>query len=663
MTMMGLSLAAAAAEAAATSGSNLNGKYSVASVDKQDVPFPDDYASKGMEYFDVWSPEIATTYGENFWTSMGDHPLPPEIVKRFAGKVIAITGYEQDQVMVDPVGQPGVNPERDLSVPINWAYNHHYETWMTGADAQMVEVPAERGDYSNHGAPTRWVAVDRPSRNAVLRDPDAPTSLWFSEGNGGESRKSFHGYPAGYAQLLNSPTSWRITPMQIDTRRRDCGVGRESIKNCTAFEPWLEPKQARYGRPVSAANYSGVLECPCNSRFGGDPLFYPNAQTKVTQHLYPALVNGTCESGQAIATAATCHVAGTTLGVAPSAILNRTTSDARRPAGCFAERLANGSVAVVYNAHGDPSGCPAGGVRTGEATSLVNVTLRLTLDPSPKGGLATVAVSGPADAWFGVGLDATRMMDSPYAIICNASGAFEQQIGTCGTEGEHCAGDRLHPQSLTLVSNTVVDGVRTVVVTRPFAGASEHHYTFDVGRLSSLNFLTAVGRDQIFAYHRAHHAAKLTMLAPAGNATCLCDAGVRGLLCATGGVNCTSFTKDCWGAWDGDPAGHGGDLLPQRNPTCNSEQYAGGLSCCGHKRVLLDADQDPGPSLLRYHMKFRFWFEEYEPGTPVRGSYVHRPGALPKGADVLPAANMTVDAALELCTRTAGRKFACAQHS
>ena len=43
------------------------------------------------------------------------------------GKVMAITGYEQDQVMVDPVGQPGLHPERDISVPINWAYNHHCE--------------------------------------------------------------------------------------------------------------------------------------------------------------------------------------------------------------------------------------------------------------------------------------------------------------------------------------------------------------------------------------------------------------------------------------------------------------------------------------------------------------------------------------------------------
>ena len=48
-------------------------------------------------------------------------PLPDEIVERFDGKVMAITGYEQDQVMVQPVGQPGVNPEKDVSVPINWA--------------------------------------------------------------------------------------------------------------------------------------------------------------------------------------------------------------------------------------------------------------------------------------------------------------------------------------------------------------------------------------------------------------------------------------------------------------------------------------------------------------------------------------------------------------
>ena len=39
----------------------------------------------------------------------------------------------------------------------------------------------------------------------------------------------------------------------------------------------LEPK----GSP-----YSGILECPCNSRYGGDPIFYPEAKTKLITHKY-----------------------------------------------------------------------------------------------------------------------------------------------------------------------------------------------------------------------------------------------------------------------------------------------------------------------------------------------------------------------------------------
>jgi hypothetical protein len=121
---------------AAKSG-NMNGKYVVASGDKFAVDWNDDYASKGHEYFDVWAPEIATHYGEVFWTDQGNLPIPEAIAKRFEGKVMAITGYEQDQVMVSPVGQPGVNPEQDVSVPINWAYNHHYMAWMTGKHSKL----------------------------------------------------------------------------------------------------------------------------------------------------------------------------------------------------------------------------------------------------------------------------------------------------------------------------------------------------------------------------------------------------------------------------------------------------------------------------------------------------------------------------------------------
>ena len=160
----------------------------------------------------------------------------------FKGKVILMIGWTKSWCR----RKPGVNSSADVSVPINWAYNHHYMLWMTGSDSEMKYVKPQPGDVSAHGAPLKWKAVDKPS--AKLRDdPSIPTSQLFSEGNGGESRKSFHGYPNGYAQLIESPNLWHITPMQIDTRNRDCGVRPEDVKNCTTFTPGPEPKQARYG--------------------------------------------------------------------------------------------------------------------------------------------------------------------------------------------------------------------------------------------------------------------------------------------------------------------------------------------------------------------------------------------------------------------------------
>merc|ERR1719242_756223 len=160
-----------------------------------------------------------------------------------------------------------------------------------------------------HGAPHKWIAEDRPS--ARLRaDPAVPTIQFFSEGNGGESRKSFHGYPDGYAQLVDSPETWHITPMQIDTRNRECGVTPESVKNCTQFVPGIEPRQARYGRPYdpkAGTNYSGILECPCNGKFGGAPLFYGNdTKTKVVIHNFETLQTSQCSAGETIETAQSC---------------------------------------------------------------------------------------------------------------------------------------------------------------------------------------------------------------------------------------------------------------------------------------------------------------------------------------------------------------------
>jgi hypothetical protein len=700
----------------------MNGLYQVATGGKGPMPasaWNSDYASKGHKFFDVWAPEIATHYGEVFWTDQHNQPLPQAIVDEFKGKTIALTGYEMDQVMVTPQGKPGQEPEKDVSVPINWAYNHHYMAWMTSAEyTELVTVDALPGDVLAHGA----------SRKNVIRDvigaptpaPPTPTSQMFSEGNGGESRKSFHGYPDGYAQLLFSPTTWHITPMQIDTRNRDCGANATDIHKCIQFTPGPEPKQARYGLgvdPKVGTNYSGVLECPCNSRFGGDPHIYGDAIGKVTKpvhHQFEA-VTGTdaCAKGATIQTSAEmCFSAVAAIHV-NNIVANRTVDQGDSlPVGCSVAVSTSISedhaVTAYFNAAASSTGtCGSAKQHVTQARSLIGVTFAATLDATkggdmmvpygnkayycsknrenilsthkmkanniqaaqaasdacnaacmanekcnacsidcpagdtsypcqwqaiPKcgdvlkwgagwdegwipadisqkkiGGEATITLSGPADVWFGVGLDAQIMSDAPYTLIVNDTGVSERQIGTCGSEAEHCPGDVLSA-SITLKSNSVSDGRRTVVLTRPMIGASEKHYTFSPVSQSTVNFITAIGNTQMFAYHKAHMPSVMTFVAADGSAMCVCDQGAMTEMCDSSGAECDRFVKNCVKAPDGS-------LLEQNNPTCTSKTYGGGLSCCHHGRIMLDADQEIRPELLRYHMKFRFWYEEYVPAS------------------------------------------------
>eukprot|EP01044_Picomonas_judraskeda_P015568 COSAG03_NODE_2629_length_2580_cov_9.033857_3_plen_193_part_01 len=181
------------------------------------------------------------------------------------------------------------------------------------------------------------------------------------------------------------------------------------------------------------------------------------------------------------------------------------------------------------------------------------------------------------------------MANQPYTLIVNSSGVSERKLGTCGSEAEHCPGTPLAP-TLKLVSNTVADGVRTVVVTRPAAGASQDYYSFGE---PTFNYISAQGHSQVFAQHWVHDSLTVSLMEPTG-ATCVCTTGTTGQLCGPNGTSCGKFEKGCapHSPTLGNKGEASGDLLFQRNPTCNSAQYSGGLSCCHHKRIMLDADQD-----------------------------------------------------------------------
>eukprot|EP00961_Rhodomonas_salina_P007986 108157-Rhodomonas_salina.2 len=105
------------------------------------------------EYFEVYSQPIKTRYSEVYWRMQEAVPLPPEIKERFADKVMAIVGFEVNQVRVTPTG--------DIPVPITWAYNHHFVAWL--ANSKKVKFTKQKADPHGphrglyHGAQEQWL--------------------------------------------------------------------------------------------------------------------------------------------------------------------------------------------------------------------------------------------------------------------------------------------------------------------------------------------------------------------------------------------------------------------------------------------------------------------------------------------------------------------------
>ena len=88
----------------------MNGDYAIANS-KGSSLYNSTYSA---EFFQVYSRPIKTRYSEVFWTMQDPIALPQHIIQRFENKVMAIVGYEVDQVRKTENGQ-------DVSVPITHA--------------------------------------------------------------------------------------------------------------------------------------------------------------------------------------------------------------------------------------------------------------------------------------------------------------------------------------------------------------------------------------------------------------------------------------------------------------------------------------------------------------------------------------------------------------
>lgn len=549
---------------------NMNGLYQLANAPLYSTLY-------SSEFFDVYSPEIRTRYSEVYWRMQDPVPLPAYIQDRFNQSIIAIVGYEVDQVRKTPSG--------DVSVPITWAYNHHYCAWLSGKKTKLVKSKGANPEL-NHGSNERWIPfVENDS------DPtsDIPLNQFFSEGNGGEFRKSYHGYPKGYAQLLESPDTFHISPMQIDTWNRTMASPK--------YEPGPLPKNSRV---PAKAGYSGLVECPCSDRIKNE--------WNMTYALETS--NSACEAP--VQNSSECF--GAARQVVPAEHYSeKTVNDDARPSGCVVEPHGDGSIDIIWNSAKQEAGWR--NVIWNDLPRVVAYShgiVNMKVDLTSQG--ATITLIGPSDVWLGVGFGSNTMclhMESdqcadggPYAIIVLGDAVEERKLDF------HGPGTTLDP-SIQIVSNEVARDMRKVILVRSLEGLTSDYYTFVLAAVS-VPIITAKGCGLTFSQHCGHEPSELNFL-PEDQPTGICQTGIVGTIGGNKFDNsrCKAFPRS--------------DLVDQHNPTCSVQTYRGGLMCCRDGQSLLDKEQDiPWEEELVYHLKFRFYFEEYRAASDAAQAPSHK---------------------------------------
>ena len=92
------------------------------------------------------------------------------------------------------------------------------------------------------------------------------------------------------------------------------------------------------------------------------------------------------------------------------------------------------------------------------------------------------------------------MEDKPYAIIVDGAGKVTERVLASHMGSAASPAGSLLPPSVTLVSSTVADGRRTVVVSRPaLLGAGLQHANFTLLDVD-IPFINAIGSSPTLSY-------------------------------------------------------------------------------------------------------------------------------------------------------------------
>mmetsp|Transcript_96075 Transcript_96075/g.213935 ORF Transcript_96075/g.213935 Transcript_96075/m.213935 type:complete len:518 (-) Transcript_96075:39-1592(-) len=200
------------------------------------------------EFFEVYSAPIHLQYAEALHRFADRLYIPKELEQRFAGRTMAVTGYEINWQVLDESGE--WRPAKCTE-----AYTHHYQLYLFSSNASAEVV--DRNIHPNDDNP--WEPPHVHGRRAVPIAATAPVAQVFFEGNGNENRGSFHGVPEGLAQLIDSPSYFRNLYHLLNTRV----PGHNASWGPGTGAPLPRASAAKPGAP-----YSGLIECPCSTRRG-----------------------------------------------------------------------------------------------------------------------------------------------------------------------------------------------------------------------------------------------------------------------------------------------------------------------------------------------------------------------------------------------------------
>jgi hypothetical protein len=153
----------------------MNGRYQLSETGGSNTSkYPDyrDYPG-GVEYFDVYSPLISQLYSQVYWKALPPAHLPAEIVRKFAGRAMAVVGFEIDQVQnpsVSAAGGSSTPGSEDLSGSSGLALLvHTCQIWGVGCGGGVCEggsslTDADRSPDQRRLQPPLRVVHDRRGR-------------------------------------------------------------------------------------------------------------------------------------------------------------------------------------------------------------------------------------------------------------------------------------------------------------------------------------------------------------------------------------------------------------------------------------------------------------------------------------------------------------------